>query len=273
MMRSLTFKLALVFILLSSFSFAQGTMSVISWNLKDFGKSKSDAEVTYIAALVTSYDVLAIQEVVAGFGGPQAVARLINKLNRKGSKWDFLVSSSTSGTSAHKAERYAFIYKTAKLKLVGKPWLEQKYSQWIEREPFFAKFISEGKMFTLVNYHAITRSQQPAREIKYFKLFPVAYPNDNLIFCGDFNVPQSHSVFNPLRSMGYAPVLKGQKTSLRQKCIDGDCLASEFDNFYFNIQKFKIRSAGVLHFYRHFPEFRLARKLSDHLPVFVTFEL
>lgn len=46
---------------------------VCSWNLKDFGQSKSDEEIGYIASVVKSFDVLAIQEVVAGYGGPKAV--------------------------------------------------------------------------------------------------------------------------------------------------------------------------------------------------------
>jgi hypothetical protein len=31
--------------------------------------------------------IIAIQEVVAGYGGAQAVAKLADELNRKGSKW------------------------------------------------------------------------------------------------------------------------------------------------------------------------------------------
>ncbi len=33
--------------------------------------------------------------------------------------------------------------------------------------------------------------------------------------------------------MGSTPALINQKTSLRMQCIDNECLASEFDNFYF----------------------------------------
>jgi uncharacterized protein with GYD domain len=39
-------------------------------------KSKSDVEINFIANTLGAYDVIAIQEVVAGYGGAQAVAKL-----------------------------------------------------------------------------------------------------------------------------------------------------------------------------------------------------
>jgi len=60
-----------------------------------------------IARIIEPYDVIAIQEVVAGPGGPAALRRLGNELNRARVKWKFEISDVTSGTSAHKAERYA----------------------------------------------------------------------------------------------------------------------------------------------------------------------
>ncbi|MBE5322017.1 hypothetical protein IM793_22875 [Pedobacter sp. MR2016-19] len=41
-----------------------------------------------MAETVRPYDLIAIQEVVAGYGG-QAVARLADELNRTGQKWDY----------------------------------------------------------------------------------------------------------------------------------------------------------------------------------------
>lgn len=265
------FRLTLLLLLFSVSVYAQTQVKVVSWNLKDFGKSKTDAEISMIADLTRGFDLLAIQEVVAGAGGPQAVARLADELNRKGERWDYAISELTSGSSAHKSERFAFLWKRSRLKLLGKPWLEARYGMLIEREPFYARFIAGRQIFTLSNFHAITKSQQPEREIKYFKFLPAAYAGDNLVFCGDFNVPQSHSVFNSLKKIGYLAALKNQKTSLRQRCIGEDCLSSEFDNFYYNGSKIRLQSAGVMHFYRRFKDIKLARKLSDHIPIFVVF--
>lgn len=255
-----------------SISFSQST-SIISWNLHDFGQSKSAETILFIAKTVRSYDIVMIQEVVAKHpGGAQAVGRLAEVLNRMGDKWDYRISDMTSGENSYKRERYAFIWKTSKVKLVGKPWLEIKYHDVIDREPYFATFSREGKEITLVNFHAITKSKQPETEIKYFKYLPEKYPELNLIFCGDFNCPQDHTVFNPLRKMGYLPALTGQRTSLRQRCLNDGCLASEFDNVFYNSNVIIKIEAGVIHFYELFNDFEEAKKVSDHVPVYFEFE-
>jgi deoxyribonuclease-1-like protein len=238
----------------------------------DFGKTKSDAEIEFIANTIKDYDIVLIQEVVAKDpAGAQAVGRLGETLNRKGAKWEYRVSDPTSGDNSYKKERYAYLWKSANVTLIGKPWLERKYTIEIDREPFFATFKSNDKEFTLANFHAITKSKQPETEVKYFKFLPAEYPALNLIFCGDFNLPQSHTVFNPLKTMGYKPSLTGQKTSLKQECVNGECLASEFDNIFYNASKFKSKTAGVVHFYKSFSDLSEARKISDHVPIYFQF--
>ena len=74
-------RLFIVVLLWSSWVNAQ--LSVVTWNIQNLGKSKSTEEIEFIAQTLKSYDVLAIQEVVAGNGGAQAVARLADALNRK----------------------------------------------------------------------------------------------------------------------------------------------------------------------------------------------
>jgi endonuclease/exonuclease/phosphatase family metal-dependent hydrolase len=246
------------------------SLRVCSWNIQDIGKSKSSAELEFISETIKDFDVVAIQEVVAGDGGARAISILADKLNRMGSKWDYVVSDVTTG-SAYKSERYAFLWKTSVLKIIGLPFLEKKYAIEIDREPFLCTFKSKDVVFTLVNFHAITKSKQPEKEIKFLKYFPNEYPELNLIFCGDFNCPQSHSVFNPLKKMAYKAALISQKTSLRQKCINNDCLASEYDNFFYNSNKFKLISAGIIKFFRAFEDIKEARKISDHCPIFIEF--
>ncbi len=258
--------LVLLFIVFQGFS----QTKLLSWNLENFGKSKSTATITYIANTLRDYDIVAIQEVVAGDGGAQAVARLANELNHKGAKWEYVISDPTS-SSAYKTERYAFLWKTAKVKKIGKAWLEKKYHLEIDREPFFCTFEYNNKQFTVANFHAITKNKQPVTEIKYFKFLPEEYPNLNLIFAGDFNCPQSHTVFNPLRKIGYQSILINQKTSLKKKCKNGQYLASEFDNMYYNISKIKVKNAGIIPFYKDFNSLDEARKISDHIPIWIEF--
>lgn len=263
-----------IVVILNSFLYHdERTVSICSWNLKDFGRSKSDSEIEFIANTIKDFDIVLIQEVVAmDPGGAQAVGRLGDVLSRKGAKWEYRISDATSGENSYKRERYAYLWKPSKVSLVGRPWLEIKYTQEIDREPYFATFKVDSKSFTLVNFHAITKSKQPETEIKYFKFLPEEYPDLNLLFCGDFNVPQSHSVFNPLKKMGYQSALSGQKTSLSQECFNNDCLASEFDNVFFNADKITKQASGVIHFYKPFVNLKEARMISDHIPVFFEFK-
>ncbi len=262
----------LILFILSFSTFLSAQAKLLSWNIENLGKSKSDSTIMYIADTAKNYDIIAIQEVVAGYGGAQAVARLADELNRKGTKWDYTISDPTS-SSAYKTERYAFIWKTSKIKKIGKAWLEQKYHLEIDREPYFCTFQYEDKQFTVVNFHAITKNRQPETEIKYFKFLPDEYPDLNLIFVGDFNCPQSHTVFNPLKKMGYQSILVGQKTSLKKECKENVCLASEFDNMYFNTSKIKYLNSGVIPFYKSFNSLKEARAISDHIPIWFEFSV
>lgn len=245
-------------------------VKLCSWNLQNFGKSKTDSTIHFIATTLKDFDVVAIVEVVAGPGGAEAVARLADALGRKGSHWDYCISDPTSG-SPYRQERYAFLWKTNKVKLKGKAWLEKKYESEIEREPYFADFVAEEKEFTIACFHALPKNKQPETEIKYFKFLPTEYPKKNILFCGDFNCPESHAVFNPLKSMLYAPVLTRQKTSLKRECVNTNCLASEYDNIFYNTKAVTAIQSGVIHFYKNFPTLHRARVVSDHIPVYFEF--
>ena len=123
-------------------------------------KIKIRNNIIYIANTLRDYDIVAIQEVVAGDDGAQAMAKLADELNRKGAKWDYTISDPTS-SSAYKTERYAFLWKTSKIKKIGRAWLEKKYHLEIEREPFFCTFEYDNKQFTVANFRAITKNRQP----------------------------------------------------------------------------------------------------------------
>ena len=243
-------------------------VKLLSWNLENFGKSKSDSTIIFIANTIKNNDIVAIQEVVAGYGGSQAVVKLIDELNRKGEKWDYTISDPTS-SSAYKTEKYAFLWKTAKIKKKGKAWLEKKYHLEIDREPYYCTFEYNNKQFTIANFHAITKSKQPETEIKYFKFLPEQYPNLNLLFLGDFNCPQSHTVFNPLKKMGFKSAFTNQKTSLKNEYVGQNCLASEFDNIWYRTSAITITKSKVIHFYKSFSTIKKAKEISDHIPIMV----
>jgi hypothetical protein len=76
---------------------------LLSWNLADFGSSKSDSTILFIANQIKDYDIVALQEIVVNPSGAQAVAQLADELNRTGNKWDYAISDPAS-SSAYKTE-------------------------------------------------------------------------------------------------------------------------------------------------------------------------
>lgn len=120
--------------------------------------------------------------------------------------------------------------------MVGK-----KYNLEIDREPYYCTFEYNKKQFTIANFHAITKSKQPETEIKYFKFLPAQYPTLNLVFMGDFNCPQSHTVFNPLKKMGYASVFTKQKTSLKKNVMVRIVWHRSLTTFGIKVQKLRFR--------------------------------
>jgi deoxyribonuclease-1-like protein len=214
----------------TSISYLQ--VKLVSWNIEKLGKSKSDDAIKFMAQTVKSFDIVAIQKVVAGYGGSQAAAKLAKELYGSGVKWDYAISD-PAASSGYKTERYAFLWKTAIVKKLGKPWLEKHFRLEIDRKPFYCLFEYKNKSFILVTFHAITKEQQPKTELKYFQYFPDLYPELNLIFAGDFNCMQFHTVSNPLKKRGYVPLLVGQKTTLKKRIKRSEYLASKFDNMFY----------------------------------------
>ncbi|MDM1378507.1 MAG: endonuclease/exonuclease/phosphatase family protein [Myroides sp.] len=254
---------------LISFS-VDAQVKIMTWNLLNVGKSKTDENIEYIAKVIKQTDIIAIQEVVTNPSGAQTIAKIHEELNRSsGAKWDYAISDPTV-SSPYRSERYAYLWKTSKVKLKGKPFLEPTYVEEIEREPYMATFIYKGKELTISSIHTLPTKHQPETEIKYLKFFPEVYPEHNLIFLGDFNLTEQHSVFNPLKKLGYVPSFTEQKSSLKQKCIKGDCLASEYDNIFYHTDKNELVKAKPILFFEDFEDITIARRISDHIPLMIT---
>lgn len=253
----------LFFLLLLCFS-SYSQVKVVSWNLQNFGNSKSDSIIEFIAKTISDADIVALQEILASHGGEKSVARLAAALSSSGTKWEFKVSNPTTGAGS---ERYAFLWKPSKVKLKSQPFLDKKFQNEIGREPFIATFLNGKSEFTLFSFHAVPKKKQPESEIKYFKYYPELYKFSNMIFLGDFNCPQYNQVFIPLKKMGWTPALTNQRTTLKMECAGHQCLASEYDNF-FVAPHIKFRS-GVVEFHKSFKNPKAARKVSDHLPIFI----
>lgn len=263
--------LVFVFILGQSFSAISQNVKLISWNIRDFGKTKDETEIRKIAQIVRDYDIVAIQEVVAGFGGAQAVARLTEQLNRMGSQWDYKVSPPTDSPK-YKTERYAFLWKPSKVKLIGTPVLASQYAEVIYREPYIAQFQVDTKKIRVINYHSRRFDEQPEEEVFYFPYLIRDFPNENIIIAGDFNLRHDDVAFLPLKSAGYEVAALNQKTTLKKGCGEGGVyLNHPIDNIFYNSNVVNLLEGGVVDFVRECTRLSEARQLSDHLAVYLEF--
>lgn len=258
--------LLILFLLLGISSYAQDTeyLKFVSWNIQNIGKSKSDSTLYYIANKLKNYDIVAVQEVSTSEFGAQAIAKLDDQLDRTGSSWDYSISASTSGDGS---ERYAYLYKKSRVTLES-TGLEKSLDTLINREPFRGVFLFNKKQYYIFTLHLVPTNKNPELEVEKLSIIPKNYKNKNIIICGDFNLSSSDKSYNGLRST-MVDVLKKTKTSLKMKPDqNGEVLNAEYDNFW--VSNNTIHKEGqVLLFYKDFKTLSLARKVSDHCPIFL----
>lgn len=246
------------------------SIKILTWNIQDLGGTKNDEEIVFIGNILKDYDIVALQEIVAKDpAGAKAVAKIIDVLNRLGSKWDYSISNATNSTSSYVSERYAFLWKTSKIKLKKSAYLDKELEQKIEREPYIAmfEFKPNKSSFYIINMHARTYNKHPEMEISNFKKYPKRLQSDALIILGDFNLNEKHTVWNPLYKMGFTSAVKNQPTTLKRKCVRGNYLNYPIDNIYYNKAYFKQEKSYVIDFVKNCKNLPIGRKISDHLPV------
>lgn len=243
-----------------------GGIALVTWNLYNFGRSKDAQEIAFIARVLRDYDLVAVQEVSTGPAGAQAVARLVDELDRTGTDWDYALSDPTTGAGS---ERYAYLWKPSRLRLIGRPWLEEALADPVDREPFLARFEANGRRMLAASFHAVPSSKDPEREVMLLDTLHHLYEEDHLLVMGDFNLSQRAGAFDGLKTLGYVPVLVDQRTSLKMRRQGGEHLASEYDNIFYEGGPLRPGRAGALDFSVGFETLREARTISDHLPVYL----
>jgi endonuclease/exonuclease/phosphatase family metal-dependent hydrolase len=243
---------------------------VVSWNLYNWGRTKDDQEIAIAAETLRDADLVAVQEVVTSPPGAQAIGKLDQALDRTGFAWDYRISPRTTGDGP---ERYAFLWKPSRVRLLGRAWLESSLAAPIDREPYLARFEHRqtGRRFLVASLHAVPRSKDPAREVALLDRLHRRYEPDHLVLLGDFNLDEDDPAFDALRRLGYRAVLDDQPTSLRRIRDPGPQghLANEYDNAFVETGPLRAARSGVLDFTTRFSSLDEARSLSDHLPVFV----
>lgn len=252
-----------------------GSISLASWNIRHLGRTKTAEDIYEIAAILRDFDIVAIQEVVAKDpAGAQAVAKVADELNRMGYKWDYQISDPTKSPSVYISERYAFLWKTSKVSLIHRAYLDKELEEVCYREPFIAAFKKKGDSvaFYVVNYHSRKYNDRPEEEIIHFIDYPKRLDSDRILVAGDFNLSEKHPVWKPLYRKGFKSAFQNQRTTLKTKCKNGDYLSHPIDNIYFMGGITNIES-GTLDFVGTCDNLNRAREISDHLPVYMQFKI
>ncbi len=260
------FRILFLLLIFSHSVFA--TTKVLSWNIQNFGLSKSDANFQFIASVMKPFDIIVIQEVNASYSGSQAVAKLVNCLRKLGSDWDYAVSNPTIGKGI---ERYAYIWKKS-VKLLGKPYLYTPFQYTIDREPYMATFVHQKDTFTIANIHLVPKHKKP--ELEIIQLFQLeALKNQHIIIAGDFNCPHFNMAFDKLYAYHFRHAFLRTPTTLKMKANNGSHLASMYDNFYFEYNELEVANPLRKDFSVEFSSLIEARRISDHLPISISLSL
>ena len=169
-----------------------------SWNIRAFddGAPRLDESYHYIAEIIGTFDICAVQEVKGDLGPLERLRKLL------GPSWEYFVSD----VSTHKGgnnERMAFLYNKDRVifrRLIGELVIdpdELENSDQFARSPFFASFQAEWFRFCLCSAHIIyggTSSEEKklrADEIRAITKMLVsrARKEDQVyIFLGDMNI-------------------------------------------------------------------------------------
>lgn len=249
-------------------------LSLVSWNIQYLGRTKTSEDIYEIANILRDFDIVALQEVVAKDpAGAQAVAKIADELNRMGFKWDYQISDPTKSPSVYISERYAFLWKTSKVSLIHRAYLDKDLEDLCYREPFVAAFKAKGKSepFYVVNYHSRKYDDRPEEEIIHFIDFPERLNSNRILIAGDFNLSEKHEVWRPFYRKGFKNALDNQRTTLKMKCNNDDYLSHPIDNIYFTPGIDMIRAKSV-DFVKTCDNLIRAREISDHLPVYMEFK-
>lgn len=254
----------LVILTFLTFDISAQCLKICSWNIQNLGKKKSAETITYIAKILNEFDFVCIQEVSTAPPGAQAVAKIADELNRKGSKWDYKVSDPTSGKGS---ERYAFLWKTSKGKLL-RSLLESSLADNIDREPFLGVFVTGKDTFMIGTIHTVPKSKNPDKETSQLYTIDEKFEKYHLLLMGDFNSPASSEGFKSLIQRNVQNTFVKEKTTLKTKVsAKGEHLASSYDNIFYEADEIELGDKGVIDFSKDFPDLKEAHHVSDHLPV------
>jgi endonuclease/exonuclease/phosphatase family metal-dependent hydrolase len=187
---------------------------IATWNIRGFGRvtekwqtvatdspKRNLRDVLCLAAIVSRFDVIALQEVQRDLGG---LRRLMEAL---GSDWGWILTDYTRGDPGDQ-ERMAFVFDRRRVRLSGlaaelvvpieehTSLTEATMKQQFARTPYAVSFEFQGQVFTLATLHVLwgKNAAQRLPEITEIARWLRDWAaggdefGDNLLTLGDFNI-------------------------------------------------------------------------------------
>ncbi len=201
----------------------ESTLLIATWNIREFDSpkygSRSKECLFYIAEIISSFDIVALQEVNEDLVALKEVMKIL------GDWWKFITTDVTEGTQGNK-ERLALLFDTRKVRFGGLagevvlPPIEEKKktigpSEQFYRTPPLIGFKSGWFDFVICTVHIVYGEgvkEDPKRiaEIKKISSFlaerskePYAWAK-NWILLGDFNIfKPSDATFKAITDAGF----------------------------------------------------------------------
>ncbi len=208
------------------------SLLLASWNIRDFDSNKFGhgarlpESFFYIAEIISSFDLVAVQEVNEDL---KALKRLMRIL---GPAWDYIATDITAGKSGNR-ERMAFVYDTRKVTfqhIAGEVVLPTSRTidgeRQFARTPFLVSFQSGWFAFNLCTVHLyygadsgekLQRRIAEIDRIAQFLAQRTKKQTRNFILLGDFNiVSPEHRTMTALLKHGFQvpPPLRDKPTNM-----------------------------------------------------------
>ena len=244
---------------------ADKNLLIASWNIKEFGhlNNRMPEAYYYIAEIINSFDLVAVQEVKRGLDDLMIVMRLL------GSNWTYIITDITEGGDGNR-ERFAYVYDKRRVQFTG---LSGEIVLWdditrlsnmkqLKRTPHITGFKAGWKSFAILNLHLQPGNSTTSRDIRKeeVKLLMNAieekkrknhFWTTNLMLMGDFNLYKNNTeIVQLINSVGFKEVtdLAGKNTNVSNTEVFDRIFYLE--NKYFTIHDVPHSdTGGVFHFF------------------------
>lgn len=209
------------------------TLLLATWNIRDFDSNKFGhghrlpESMYYIAEIISTFDLVAIQEITEDLKGLKRLRRIL------GDHWDYIVTDITEGRSGNQ-ERMCFMYDTRKIRFTREAGeLVLPDAQLISgekqfaRTPFKVSFQSGWFKFSLCTVHLYFGSDSGEKLQRRINEIETVGKNlakkakreeSNIIVLGDFNIKSpEHKTMQALLKSGFEiPKALQQPTNVKK---------------------------------------------------------